>query len=365
MSLLKNLFKPKDEPIKTYGQFWDWFKDNQKLFYRVVKDKADIQMFFFSKLAPKLKELREGIFFLTGMCDKNTVELILTPDGALKNIYFIEELIAAAPQLDRWRFTALKPASDIKDTNIKMGGYAFKRDNIRFYAKEHPYQPDEIDLVVVHDDYHEDIKSTITNGVYIFLDNFLGELNFATLIDHLSVTGPAEAKAELIPIEKLKDFLTWRQSEFIEKYDGLRHDTERDNYSMLKAELENGNPLIATINSDLLHWDGKASHPWMLHVEITYGNSAENNGMPENDVSALMAAFEDEMMEQMKDTDGYLNLAHTTADGARDIYFACKDFRTPAKVMDLLVSKYAGRLKVTFDINKDKYWRTLERLGIV
>ena len=188
-------------------------------------------------------------------------------------------------------------------------------------------------------------------------------MNFATTIDNLTVTGKEEAAGELIPIEKLKDFLIWRESEFIEKYEGMRHNSENDSCAVLRAELENGNMLLATVNSDLLKWDGKASHPWMLHVKITYGESAENNGMPYNDVSDLMVVFEDEMMEHLKDTDGYLNLAHTTADGVRDIYFACKDFRKPARVMDELALKYADDLKIAFDIYKDKYWRSVDHFG--
>lgn len=40
------------------------------------------------------------------MYDENTVELIITPDGDLKNIAFAEELVEAAPKLDKWKFTA-------------------------------------------------------------------------------------------------------------------------------------------------------------------------------------------------------------------------------------------------------------------
>ena len=39
----------------------------------------------------------------------------------------------------------------------------------------------------------------------------------------------AKIKKELIPIEKLKDFLIWRQKEFIEKYEGTRRNTIDDN----------------------------------------------------------------------------------------------------------------------------------------
>ena len=82
----------------------------------------------------------------------------------------------------------------------------------------------------------------------------------------------------MIPIEKLKDFLLWRQKEFIEKYEGTRYNTENDSYNSLEATLNNGKPFFAIVNSALLDWDSKVSHPWILTIEIKY--KGHENGMP-------------------------------------------------------------------------------------
>jgi hypothetical protein len=359
MNLLGNLFKKKENKIKSYDEFWQWFEQNQKLFYSVVKDKGDIQRFFFAKLAEKLNELKDGMFFLVGMFDKNTVELILTPDGIIKNIWFVEELIAAAPEISGWRFTALKPPSGIENI-IEMGGHKFSGDNISFYPNIHPDFPDEVDMTAVHSDYTEQNKSRITSGVYIFLDSFLGELNFINNIDNLKVRAKGDSREELVPIEKIKDYLTWRQAEFIEKYEGMRHDTENDSFVLLQAELKSGNILLATVNTALLEWDGKASHPWILHVKIKYDGS-KTNGLPDEDTSALLIAIEDELIKYLKDVDGYLYIGHETAEGSRDIYFACKDFRKPSKVTYQVQGKFAGEAEIDFSIYKDKYWQSFNR----
>ena len=34
-----------------------------------------------------------------------------------------------------------------------------------------------------------------------------------------------------------------------------------------EAKLDNGNMLIATINTALLDWENKASHPWIMNIE--------------------------------------------------------------------------------------------------
>ncbi|SNS18574.1 Family of unknown function [Belliella buryatensis] len=241
-----------------------------------------------------------------------------------------------------------------------MEDYTFESGNLSFYAIEDRNYPDEVDIVVAHDDYKEEDRITIINGIYIFLDNYLEELNSVTTIDNLTVISKDQAEIDLIPIEKLKDYLIWREKEFLEKYDGIRHNTDNDNYSSLEATLKNGLQLVAIINTTLLDWDSKASHPWILKVEIKYDGS-KNNGMPDNDSYEQLNNFEDELMLELKDFDGYLNIGRQTADGERIIFFACKDFRKPSKLLYNLATKHSGKINLNFDIYKDKYWRSFER----
>ena len=346
----------------AYNNFWTWFQENEKAFWSVVKNHKNVEEDFFDKMAPKLKEIKEGIFYVTGMCDDNTVELILTADGNTHNVVFVEELIAAAPKLFGWMFTALKPSLDVEDTNIEMAGHSFNAKNISFYANEHAEYPDEIDITIVHHDLNEKNSKAVQNGTYIFLDNYLGELDFLINIDTLKIVGPDNAQGELIPIEKLKSYLTWRQKEFVEKHEGVRYDTDNDSYSMLEATLKSGNKLLAIVNVELLKWDSKASHPWMATLILKYED--DGNGMPDKADYELLNAIEDEIVNELKDFDGYLNIGRQTADGEREIYFACKDFREPSKKFYAIQQKYANRFEIEYDIYKDKYWTSFKRFGI-
>ena len=360
MSFLKNIFNAKKEPIKSYADFWTWFQKNEKDFFNVVKIHKDVEKGFFDKLSPKLNELKDGYFYLTGMYDDNTAELIITADGGVKNIVFVEELIDAAPKIIGWKFTALKPALNIKDVSINMNGYKFNAENISFYSNDLSDYPDEIDVAIVHDDLTEENKKQIANGVYIFLDNYLGELGFLNNIDNLTTLGKKQAQKEPVSIEKLKDFLIWREKEFIEKYEGTRYDTENDTHSILEAELESGNTLIAVINTELLNWNGKASHPWISVLTIKFDGS-NNNGMPNDKDYKLLDIIQEELMPELKDIDGFLNIGRQTAKGERDIYFACKDFHKPSKVFFKIQQKYSDAFEIEYDIYKDKYWKSFER----
>ena len=359
MEFIKNIFNKKEEgPIQNYQDFWNWFSKHQKSFYKVVEKRDNIESDFFDHLSPKLDELHEDIFFVSGMAGDKTAELIFSAEGRIKNFFVIEELVAAAPKIDGWLFTAFKPANNIEDLGIGIHDLNFTPEKLNFHANIHEDYPDEIDITVTYEDFTLDNKDESTNGVYIFIDHLLGEVNFAEIIDNLTVCGPSEATEDLIPIIKLEAFLKWRQKEFIEKHEATRRDTDNDGYSMLEGTMENGNPLLAVINRDLLNWDAKPSHPWFMTVEIIYDGS-DNNGLPnENDFQLLME-IEDEILLELKDYDGYLNIGRRTVDDNREIFFACKEFRKSSKTVLGIVKKYKEKIEMDYHIHKDKYWLTM------
>ena len=128
---------------------------------------------------------------------------------------------------------------------------------------------------------------------------------------------------------------------------------------MLERQVEDGKPLLAVIKTEILNWDSKASHPWVAVLDLQY--EGHENGLPEEEDYNFLDKIEDEIMEELKDFEGYLNIGRETADNSRVIYFACKDFRKPSKVFYEIEQKYHDKYEVNFDIFKDKYWRSFNR----
>ncbi|MES2848768.1 MAG: DUF695 domain-containing protein [Bacteroidota bacterium] len=362
MGFLKKIFSGKEEEvtINSYADFWHWFQKHEKEFFKVVKEHSRIDEEFLQKITPQLRQLNEDFYCVTGMADDNTAELIISADGIIKEFVFAEEFVAAAPLVSRWKFTALKPATDIETMGIEMDGNEFNNTNISFFSNDMNEYPDEIDITLVHKDYTEENKDIITSGCLIYLDNLLGEYNTAIMVDVVQVAGP-DNEQELIPIEKLQGYLIWRQKEFVEKYEGVRYGTEEDSYSAMEAEDEEGTPVFAIVNQDLMNWDAKASHPWMMVVEIKFEDE-KNEGLPGDDVANLMNDFEDEILKQLPDVDGYLNIGRETYKGTRTIYFACKEFRHSSKTTAAIIKEYADKLDASYEIFKDKYWMTVNHL---
>ena len=362
MKIFNQIFERKTKSqINSYQDFWEWFVKHQSEFHKVVKEEKNIEKLFFNKACPKLDALREGFYLLTGMLDDDTVELVITADGDIKNIVFVEELVQAAPQLPNWKFTALKPELDIENCSIHMGDYVFDSSNLSFVVNEAAQFPDDIDITIIYDDFNAEGESLILNGVDIFLDNFLGELNFATKVDYLNVVGKGELHQTLIPIEKLKDFLNWREKEFVEKYEATRYDSDKDEYTVFEAELKSGMLLLASMNSTLLNWACKASHQWILTVNLNY-KITSSHGLPEPETNHLLNKIEDDLIEALKASDSNLFVGHETANGKREIYFACKEFRRSIKTVDQYAQSFKNaRIEFSYDIEKDKYWHSFKR----
>ncbi len=85
--------------------------------------------------------------------------------------------------------------------------------------------------------------------------------------------------------------------------------------------------------------------------------------MPNDADYKVLDKIEEEIMQELKDIDGYLNIGRQTAKGEREIYFACKDFRKPSKVFFKIQQTYSGSFEIEYDTYKDKYWQLFEKFN--
>lgn len=362
MSFLKKIFgtsKSKNS-INTPADFWKWFMEKEKIYFTSIKTQKRIHENL-QIIVDKLHELNPELFCLIGMHNDQTAELIITPEGDIKNIVFAEQLAETAPAIPGWKITALKPEIGFNNLSIEMYDFEFNAEKIKFYTLPDISRPDEIEINVVHNDYTADKHQEIANGCLIFLDNAIGEITMATQIDNIKFDAPANGY-DLIPIEKLKEYLLWREKEFIEKYEGVRYDTENDEYNALEAVDKNNLPMIAIINQKLLSWDAKASHPWMLAIDIAY--TGNENGMPDDTTYRLMNEFEEGLMKELKDHEGYLNTGRQTYKNERAIFIACKEYRKSSGITKSLIKDYQDNLNISYSIYKDKYWKTLDSFAV-
>jgi hypothetical protein len=74
-----------------------------------------------------------------------------------------------------------------------------------------------------------------------------------------------------------------------------------------------------------------------------------------------MCRLEEELTRLLTDSAGYLILGRETYKGKTTLYMACKEYRVASRKTHDLLQTYKGQLACTYDIYKDKYWRTMEK----
>lgn len=336
--------------------FWTWFQANQTSFHASVKANDRVVETFLDKLGPELAKLKEGIYFLTGMFDEHTAELILTAEGDVLVIPVVEDLVAAAPKLPNWRFTALKPPCDIEHVSIGMNGHSFDKDNVFFRPVE---SADSVDIQLSHADLTEENREALVPGLHILLDNFLGELEYLEGIDGVEIVEPGDLEGGTWqPIGTLKDHLARMRTEIAARQGNASYEGTEGSWTMFSGETGNGEKLLCVMDMDVLNWEGKASHPWMSILTVKYSG---RNGMPEQDDNQALNDLEEELLPTLQPDAGCLYVGRETGRNERRIFFACKDFRAPSRAFDAIASAWSDRFEFETDLFKDRSWQTHAR----
>ena len=350
-----------DKVVHDKDTFWAWFQTQAEAFHHAVITQEKIDTDFFDPLSANLDRMHEGIYFLAGEAETGVAELILTADGVYRNFAFIEDLVVAAPKLPAWRFVALKPACAIDGFGINMNGLIYSDDTLHFYVREDAKCPQVVDVVMVHSDATA-TEEQLTSGVYVYLDNLLGEWVAVTQIDQMQIINQQQLPANqtLQPMAELAPYLHSRHEAWQKAYGGVYYNSDQDEFASFEGEADNGQLIVGIIDSTLLAWPHKPSHPWMLTLRIAYDGSGLN-GMPSKQIYQRMEAFEDALMAELPEHEGYLNVGRETGDDIRFIYFACKQFVQATRVLERLMPQFSQEMDISYDVFQDKYWQSLQR----
>lgn len=345
-------------PLEKIKIFWEWFQDQAVYFKNLLHTQGDVEQLIFEPLGNALNKIQSELFFLLGYKENGDAELILTADGNIKNMFLIDALIQYAPQIEGWKIIGHKKAMDLENLNISIDEMEFNKDTLFFRPIIHEQFPDLIDIEIYYPDFKEEEVNAIHQGIYIFLDNYIGEINFTKLIDQIVVVASVPDKEELVPINKLKDYLIWREKEFTENYVESPFEEEFQ-YSLLSAELQNGNNLIAIVNTTALQWDAKASHPWVGIVTIPFEVNNEDQ-FPDEAMQEILEKVELKLCDNLTQEDGALHIGRQTTGCLREIYFTSKSYNRLAQVFYAVQQEFED-LKIEIELYKDKYWRTFDK----
>ena len=362
MSQKSRIINVEDGRVDFAKAFWDWFVQHEAVFRQSGND-TETNLNFVEELVNKMKLFNPWLKALAGPFDKNKekFELIITADGEISLFCKVEELVQKAPDIPHWIITAHKPPLGFEEIKLEVHGRNFNASNTHFYPVVYEEYPDEVNIMLTREDFNEEEDIRFQNAGMIFLENGLGEINVSTRIDHYE-TGPEPAPGsniEIIPITKLPDYLNWREKEFVEKYgNGLAAKPE-DDFHLLEAEDKDGNPLLLLLDAGFKDWTAKQSYPWLVLIEVYFGNDAPRgkSGLPPEELLLETEELENEIIDFIPADGTVYYIGHKIYDNTRTIYFYAQDYKQMSILLHHFLESREFKYETSFFIRKDKYWR--------
>ena len=346
------------KPSNTVTEFWKWFQENENHFREIYKDPTE-GLSFIEDIMEQLKPVNPWLKAMAGQYGDDTFELVITTDGDIAFFSKAYELINAAPPITGWVFNALKPAMGFENIRINMYGREFSGNTVQFYPILDEAHPDEVTIMLTHQDYNEEDDEQFQTGGMILLENGLGELATATKIDGFE-TGPVPqgGAGDLIPLTKLPDYLNWREKEFVEKYELQGGALPEESFSYMEAKDTEGRPMMAVMNQAYVDWDFKPAYPWLVIVELTFQSA--NNGLPNEQQLQEIEQIEEELLKLLPEK-RMIHLGHRIYDNTWRIFNYANDFMNVSRIILDYIDKNTSPYTIVLDIEKDKYWQTIEQ----
>lgn len=148
--------------------FWAWFEANEALLFDFERDREPV----FDALAAAFKKISRDIAFEFGPKEPDGRRELVISAGGIKSAFpAVEKLVAAAPALARWRFTAFRPRR-AEVMTLEFGGLRIEPKDVDccfLVGGQH------IGLALFLPGYTEARKNEFGQAGFLMLDEALGE----------------------------------------------------------------------------------------------------------------------------------------------------------------------------------------------
>ncbi len=188
--------------------FWKWFLQNQSKI-EALKNADDPIL---AHLLEQLHKYNEHLF-LELSTNAEEKELVITAEGDSEHFESVRNLIATAPKLKNWKFTAFRPPLGFA-LQTKYEGVEYDPAKLWFLPLENESNPSAVGIKIGIPSFDEKVHEHSTAAAWIILDTALGELVSALEIQYMETGAlPADpAKEGYIELVELPDYLAWKKN---------------------------------------------------------------------------------------------------------------------------------------------------------
>ena len=194
-------------------RFWQWFEAKNKAYLFLSEVTPDVKESLLDELREQLHRYHKKLYFETGIREDDVPELIITAEG--KSDYFddVEYLIARAPKIDNWKFTAFIQPQGV-NFRIHYGEVELVPEEIWFLPLAHADKPELTGIRVCLKNYEMiSDKDGLISVIYKMLDTVIGEKSFALDIQFVDAgLLPDDPEEEgMFELWELPQYIAWKQ----------------------------------------------------------------------------------------------------------------------------------------------------------
>jgi hypothetical protein len=156
-------------------EFWNWFSSNKKVVEDFINSESN-DYTPYEILTAKIKEYHPDVIPELTVDQANNFVLIVSCDGIRSGMEPVENLVTAAPQIDKWIIQKFRQPGAVIDLNFQ--GLDFKARNIK--AKY--FLNDGLVDIELYIKGFKEIDKRYKSLAFLYLDHLVGEYLVMTKI---------------------------------------------------------------------------------------------------------------------------------------------------------------------------------------
>ncbi|MEO6149086.1 MAG: DUF695 domain-containing protein [Mucilaginibacter sp.] len=130
-----------------------------------------------------------------------------------------------------------------------------------------------------------------------------------------------------------------------------------EKFSIIKGKLDDGKPIIGSINTSYINYGHKAAYPWCLKINIALDLKYVNEyGLPLKAESDTANKFEDQLLSKIKKLATAHYVGHFYNDSFLDIYIYLEKPENVHQFLQSEVNKPKLTRGFAYEIKKDPDW---------
>lgn len=185
---------------KTIQNFWQWFGQNEKRF-RNFQQSPEAHL---NEILKEIKKIQDGLAIELEPPKNGIINLTISANGDTSLFSIVKKIVQSTPPLSGWHVFAFRQrmdASTVKGMKMKTADFELDPEKIKFYPLP---DGDALDVILYVKGVNESNYNQVAYGVFILLDNILGEYDAAMKVRHYDIKELPFLRTEL---EKLTPLL--------------------------------------------------------------------------------------------------------------------------------------------------------------